>query len=139
MVYIITFFVSLAAATILPFSSEATLLYYIHHGHNLWALFVVAGLGNILGSVINYAIGLKGITYLLAYKKISKEQLNKSQNIFKRYGAYALLLSWVPIIGDPLTLVAGALKYDFKRFLLFVSIAKLGRYAILIFGYLIFK
>ena len=139
MVYLITFFVSLAAATILPFSSEATLFYYIHNGHNLWALFVAAGLGNILGSVINYAIGRKGIAYLLVHKKISKEQLNKSQNIFKRYGAYALLLSWVPLIGDPLTLVAGALKYDFKRFLLFVSIAKLSRYAILIFGYLIFK
>lgn len=136
--YIITFFISLTAATVLPISSEATLLYYIDAGQNPLLLFILAGVGNVLGSLINYAIGGRGIEYLLEKNKISQTRWDKSKNSFKKYGAYSLLLSWVPIIGDPLTLVAGALRYDFYKFIILVSLAKFGRYAVLIGGYLYF-
>ena len=135
MIYLILFSVSLIAATILPVSSEATLLYYLNEGKSAWILLVVAGIGNVLGSVINYWIGRKGVDYLLDHKKITAERMKKSELFFKKYGAYTLLLSWVPIIGDPLTFVAGALHYNFKKFILIVSIAKFGRYIILILGY----
>ncbi len=135
MTYLILFSVSLMAATILPVSSETTLLYYLHEGKSVWILLIVAGIGNVLGSVINYWIGKKGINYLLDHKKITAERMKKSEELFFKYGAYALLLSWVPIIGDPLTFVAGTLNYNFKKFLLIVSIAKFGRYIIFILIY----
>ena len=135
MTYLILFSVSLLAATILPMSSEAILLYYLNEGKSVWMLLIVAGTGNVLGSVINYFIGKKGVDYLISHKKITAERMKKSEAFFKKYGAFALLLSWVPIIGDPLTFVAGVLHYDFRKFALIVSIAKFGRYLILILGY----
>ena len=135
MAYLIIFLVSLSAATILPVSSEATMLYYLNEGESPWILFVLAGTGNVLGSVINYFIGKKGVDYLLSHKKITPERIKKSEILFQKYGTYALLFSWAPIIGDPLTLVAGVLHFSFKKFLLIVSIAKFGRYLLLILGY----
>ncbi len=135
MTYFILFLVSLLAATILPVSSEATLLYYLNEAKSVWILLIVAGTGNVLGSVINYWIGHKGVDYLIGHKKITVERMKKSERFFEKYGSCALFLSWVPIIGDPLTIVAGALHYNFKIFVLIVSIAKFGRYIILIFGY----
>jgi membrane protein YqaA with SNARE-associated domain len=135
MAYLILFSVSLLAATIFPVSSEATLLYYLNDSKSVLMLLIVAGTGNVLGSVINYFIGKKGVDYLIDHKKITAERMQKSDAFFKKYGAFALLLSWVPIIGDPLTFVAGVLHYDFKKFVLIVSIAKFGRYLLLIAGY----
>jgi len=135
MAYLILFSISLLAATILPLSSEATLLYYLSEGDSVWILLLAAGTGNVLGSAINYFIGKKGVDYLIDHKKITAERMKKSEQFFKKYGAFALLLSWVPIIGDPLTFAAGVLHYDFKKFVLIVSIAKFGRYLLLIAGY----
>jgi len=136
MIYLVLFFVSLAAATIIPVSSEATLLYYLHEGFPPHLLLLAAGSGNVLGSVINYFIGEKGVDYLISHKKITAEKWKKNENFFQRYGAYALLLSWTPVIGDPLTLAAGALHFDFRKFLLIVSLAKFGRYLLLTLAYL---
>jgi len=138
MIYILTFLSALAAATILPFSSEATLLYYLSEGYDPWILFVAAGVGNVLGSIVNYLIGEKGVDYLVEKNKISSLRLAKNKKIFDKYGLYTLLLSWVPVIGDPLTLVAGALKYNFFQFIMIVSFAKFSRYLILITSYLYF-
>ncbi|SFV54009.1 probable membrane protein YPO3302 [hydrothermal vent metagenome] len=132
MSYIFLFFVALMAATILPISSEALLIYYLHDEKSAILLLISAGLGNTLGSIINYYIGKKGSEYLIKNEKISIARLQKSEELFGRYGAYALLLSWVPIIGDPLTLVAGVLHYDIKKFIIVVSIAKFGRYALIL-------
>ena len=133
MSYISLFFVALMAATILPISSEALLIYYLHDEKSAILLLIAAGVGNTLGSIINYYIGKKGSEYLIRKEKISTIRLQKSEDIFKRYGGYALLLSWLPIIGDPLTLVAGLLHYDIKKFITFVAISKFGRYVLIIF------
>ena len=135
MAFLIIFLVSLSAATIFPVSSEATLLYYLSEGYVPLAILLTAGTGNVLGSVINYLIGKKGIDYLLTHQKISGDRIKRSEIFFDKYGALALLLSWVPVIGDPLTLVAGALHFNFRKFLLIVSIAKIGRYLLLIWGF----
>jgi membrane protein YqaA with SNARE-associated domain len=123
------------AATILPISSEALLTYYLHNNKSIMLLLIVAGLGNTLGSIVNYYIGKKGSEYLIKKEKISATRLHKSKDIFRKYGGYALLISWVPIIGDPLTLVAGMLYYDIKKFIIFVSISKFSRYVLIIFLY----
>ena len=135
MSYLIIFIISLLSATILPISSEATFIYYLEDGKNSLYLLIFAGSGNTIGSIINYFIGERGVDWLIKSKKISTSRLEKSQNIFNKYGKYSLLLSWLPIIGDPLTFIAGALKLDLKLFIILVALSKFGRYIIIILGY----
>ncbi len=133
--YLYLFFISLLASTLLPISSEVSLLYYLQEGDNIIILLVSAGVGNTLGSIINYFIGKKGIELLVKNKNISPKRLHQTHKIFDKYGGYSLLLSWLPIIGDPITLIAGALKYDLKKFIFIVMVAKFGRYGIIILSY----
>ena len=132
MVYITLFLVAFASATLLPLGSEALLLYDVTQNHAILFLWIVATFGNTLGSVLNYWLGLKGEEYLEKKAYIDKDKIKKSKMFFNKYGAVSLLLSWMPIVGDPLTFIAGVLQYDFKRFLLLVFIAKGLRYAVVI-------
>ncbi len=131
MIYITLFTLSLLSATLIPGGSEALLLYDISQGYNLLALLITATLGNTLGSIINYLIGKKGFEYLVDKKYVSSSHLLKAHNIFDKYGGFALLLSWMPIIGDPITFIAGVTKYSFKFFVTIVFIAKALRYIII--------
>ena len=133
MVYITLFVVSFLAATLLPLGSEALLLYDISQNYAFLLLWSVATLGNTLGSMVNYYLGLKGEAYLERKGHLSVEQMDKARDFFGKYGGWTLLLSWVPIIGDPLTFIAGMLRYNFKWFSLIVAVAKGMRYAIIIF------
>ena len=123
------------AATILPLSSEivlTTMLLTNLFEKNI--LLIVASFGNILGSIFNWYLGKK-ITIFQDRKwfPVSPEQLNKSQKYFQKYGFWSLLLAWVPIIGDPLTLLAGVLNVRFSIFFLLVSISKISRYIFIIY------
>jgi len=84
-----------------------------------------------LGAVLNYYFGLKGEEFLLKKGYLNYSTFVKAKERFNRFGAIALLLSAMPIIGDPLTFIAGILKYNFKWFLLFVTISKFSRYLVL--------
>ena len=132
MVYLILFITSLISATLFPLGSEALLIYDIKEGYNLYLLLLFATIGNSLGSVINYFLGLKGEEYLLKKSLIKESYIIKCKNYFDKYGLYTILFSWLPIIGDPITFVAGILKYDLKKFLIFVIIAKFSRYLFLV-------
>jgi len=133
MVYITLFVVSFLAATLLPLGSEALLLYDISQNYALLLLWSFATVGNTLGSMLNYWLGLKGEKYLEKRGHPSVEKMAKARDFFSKYGGWTLLLSWVPIIGDPLTFITGVLRYDFKWFALIVFVAKGLRYAIIIF------
>lgn len=127
------FFAALAAATILPMQSEAALAALLLTGrYSVWLLVTVAGLGNVLGSVINWLIG-RGIE---GYRDrrwfpVTPASLEKAQAWYRRYGKWSLLLSWVPVVGDPLTVVAGVAREPLPVFLILVTIAKVGRYVAL--------
>ena len=97
-------------------------------------LLVIASSGNILGSIFNWYLGKK-ITIFQDRKwfPVSPEQLNKSQKYFQKYGLWSLLLAWVPVIGDPLTLLAGVLKVRFSIFFILVSISKISRYVFILY------
>ncbi len=133
MVYITLFAVSFLAATLLPLGSEALLLYDISQNYSLLLLWSFATVGNTLGSMLNYWLGLKGEAYLEKRGHLSAEKMDKARTFFSKYGGWSLLLSWVPIIGDPLTFIAGVLRYNFKWFALIVFVAKGLRYAAIIF------
>ena len=132
------FLASFLAATILPLSSEVVLTLLLLTGLNPTALVTVATAGNVLGALLNYAIGLRGGTLLLKKVfKIPQDTLERSQRTFKKYGVYSLLFAWVPVIGDPLTMVAGTLKVNISLFLLLVTAGKLIRYIIITYAVLI--
>ena len=130
MIYLSLFVISFLAATILPFSSELTLagLVATSSFDNL-LLLAVASLGNILGSVVNWILGF--YSRKLSKKKwflFKDEQIERSSKCFNKFGRWSLLFAWVPIIGDPLTLVAGLLRVKFVEFLILVTIGKISRY-----------
>jgi membrane protein YqaA with SNARE-associated domain len=131
MTYLVLFFSALISATLFPLGSEALLIYDIKEGYNLYVLIIVATLGNSLGAVINYFLGLKGEEYLVKKNLIKEKYIIKSKYYFDKYGGFSLLFSWLPIIGDPITFIAGTLKYNFKIFLILVVLAKFSRYLFL--------
>jgi membrane protein YqaA with SNARE-associated domain len=128
MTYLILLFSAFISATLFPLGSEALLIYDIKEGYNIYLLVLVATIGNSLGSLLNYFLGLKGEEYLVEKKLLNEKMIIKSKAYFDKYGSVCLLFSWLPIIGDPITFVAGILKYDLKKFIVLVVIAKLSRY-----------
>ena len=132
MVYFILFSTAFISATLFPLGSEALLIYDITQGHNIYLLLFFATFGNSLGSVVNYFLGLKGEEYLINKKLLNEKYIIKAKTYFDKYGAWSILFSWLPIIGDPITFVAGILKYDFKKFLILVVVAKFSRYLFLV-------
>ncbi|PWC80624.1 hypothetical protein TSH100_29565 [Azospirillum sp. TSH100] len=128
------FLVALVAATIFPAQSEL-LLAGLHASGNYHdgLLILVATIGNVAGSTINWALG----RYLMHFQDrrwfpVSRPLVERATGWYQRFGVWSLLLAWVPVIGDPLTLVAGILRVDLRLFLLLVTIGKLGRYVALI-------
>lgn len=129
------FLLSFLSATLLPGGSEATFLTMVSIGqHSPVTLLVVASLGNILGSVANYWLGRLAISFQdRKWFPASSESLKKSQVWFSKWGEWAVLLAWVPVIGDPITVAAGVMRMSFWRFLLLVCLSKTLRYLV-IFG-----
>lgn len=132
-VYLGLFLSALGAASLLPLQSEGVLVALLLGGaYPAWALVLVASLGNVLGSLLNWWLG----RYIEHYHDkpwfpVSPQRLQQAQHWYARYGRWSLLLSWVPVIGDPLTLVAGVMRERLWIFLLIVSLAKTGRYLVL--------
>ena len=129
------FFSALLAATILPAQSEVILgAMHLGSAYGAYLLLLVAGAGNVLGSVINWILG----RYCVRFKDkrwfpIKDSTFSKAVTFYNKRGFWVLLLAWVPIIGDPLTLVAGFLRTNFWIFLLLVTIGKFARYASILY------
>lgn len=140
MAYLLLFLSAFGAATLLPLQSEAVLLgLLIQEQHSVMALIAIASLGNILGSCVNWWLGLKIEQYKdKRWFPVSEPKLQQAQQIYRKHGFWSLLLSWVPVIGDPITLIAGLMKENFARFLLMVSVAKIGRYLFIYLAYAVF-
>ena len=128
--YFLLFISAFGAATLLPLQSEAVLVtLLLKEQYSALLLIGIATLGNVLGSCVNWWLGLKIEQF--KHRKwfpVSEKRLQQAQSFYHKYGFYSLLLSWAPIIGDPITLVAGLFKENFWRFLGIVIIAKAGRY-----------
>ena len=133
MIYLSLFVISFLAATILPFSSELTLTGLIAtSNYDNLLLLIVASFGNVLGSVVNWALGFYSRN--LTTKKwfpFNETQIQRSSKWFRKFGKWSLLFVWIPIIGDPLTLAAGLLRVKFLEFLILVSIGKVSRYLLI--------
>ncbi|TCK38500.1 membrane protein YqaA with SNARE-associated domain [Paraburkholderia sp. BL8N3] len=127
------FIVALVAATILPLQSEALLVGLLIAGNQpAWLLVAVASVGNIAGSTINWQLG-RSIERLRDRRwfPVKPAALERAGRWYHRYGRWTLLLSWTPVIGDPLTMVAGVMREPLRSFLIIVAIAKTGRYVVI--------
>ena len=135
MIYLSLFFISFLAATILPFSSELTLAGLIStSNYDNLLLLVVASFGNVLGSVFNWSLGFYSRN--LSAKKwfpFKETQIERSSKWFSKFGKWSLLFAWLPIVGDPLTFVAGLLRVRFLDFIILVAIGKVSRYLIVFY------
>jgi membrane protein YqaA with SNARE-associated domain len=132
--YLSMFSSALVAATLLPAQSEAVLVSLVLGGAQpVWALVTVASAGNVLGAVINWVLGRSIERFRdRRWFPVGPAALASAQTRYQRWGKWSLLLSWMPIIGDPLTLAAGFLREPLPVFLLFVTIAKTTRYLVLL-------
>lgn len=128
--YLGLFAAALLSATILPFQSEVVLFGLLLTEHYRWWLLVlVASAGNTLGSVVNWVLGRSIAQFeQRPWFPVKRESIARAEAWYHRYGRWSLLLSWLPFIGDPLTIVAGVLREPFPVFLVLVAIAKTVRY-----------
>ena len=137
--YTSLFISSFLSSTILPGHSEITLTTFILlDKFSQFLLILFASLGNILGSIVNWYLGF----YITKFIKkdwfpFQKKQLDKASSWYLKYGKWSLFLSWVPIIGDPLTIVAGMFRVPLIIFITIVSISKVIRYIFV--GYIALK
>ena len=125
---------SFIAATIFPAGSEVVLATLnITGDHDKFLLLTIATAGNVLGALVNWFIGY----YLIKFKDkkwfpLKKKQLKKYSGIYQKWGIWSLLFAWMPIIGDPLTVIAGIFRTNIWLFLLLVTIGKASRYLFII-------
>jgi membrane protein YqaA with SNARE-associated domain len=134
-IYLSLFFISFLAATILPFSSELTLAGLIStSNYDNLLLLVFASFGNVLGSVFNWGLGfyVRNLT-IKKWFPFKETQIERSSKWFSKFGKWSLLFAWVPIVGDPLTFVAGLLRVRFLDFIILVAIGKVSRYLIIFY------
>ena len=132
--YLSLFTSALVAASLLPAQSEAVLATLVLGGAPpVWALVTVASIGNVLGAAINWGLG-RGIERFRERRwfPVGPRALARAQAQYQRWGKWSLLLSWMPLIGDPLTLAAGLMREPLPVFLLLVTLAKTGRYLALV-------
>jgi len=120
------------AATILPFSSELALIGAIELGMNPQDALIYASLGNCLAVLVNYFLGY--FLYTLMHEKIEKSKVGqKAYKLSHKYGYFALLLSPLPIIGDPITIVSGLIRLNVLWFIVITFTLRIGRYYLILF------
>jgi membrane protein YqaA with SNARE-associated domain len=121
------------AATILPMQSEPVLVGLLLLGRtDPWLLVAVASVANTLGAVLNWWLGAQLSRFQeRRWFPVKPAQLARAVGWYHRWGRWSLLLSWAPIIGDPLTVVAGVLREPLRSFIVLVALAKTGRYVVL--------
>lgn len=123
------------AASIFPFSSEAVMVGLLAVGLHPWGLIVSGTIGNVLGSMFNYSIGRLGkMEWIEKYLHIEPEKLRKTQRFMANRGAWMGLLSPIPVFGDVITVALGLMRANVVIVLISVTISKLLRYILIIYG-----
>ena len=132
-IYAGLFLAAFLAATFLPMQSEAALVaLLLTDSYPAWLLVTVASIGNVLGATVNWGLGRWVERFSdRSWFPVPPATLDRYRVWYQRYGKWSLLLSWAPVIGDPLTVIAGVLREPLPIFLLLVTLAKVGRYLVL--------
>ena len=120
------FIVATVSATLIPMGSEPVLFAYVSlNPQDYWLAITVATVGNTIGGMINWWLGLLARN---TYESLKGETNSRAQAWLEQKGPPMSLLSWLPAIGDPLCLVAGWLRFNWLQCLIYMAIGKLLRY-----------
>ena len=134
--YIGLFLSCFLSATLLPLSSEAVLIFLLHKKFDVWTCVFIATAGNTFGGMTNYVIGLAGKPHWIKRLRIKEESLHRFENKIQKYGYWLAFFSWIPFIGDPLTVALGFFRVSWKPVLVLIILGKFLRYLILILPFL---
>jgi len=132
--YVSLFLASFLASTILPLGSEGLLVLLVYKKFNIPALILVASAGNFLGACTSYYIGFKGRGLVEKYLRFDPKEIEKAEKIFSKYGKFVLLFTWLPFIGDAITVASGLLRVKFWVFSILVFTGKFIRYLIIAYS-----
>jgi membrane protein YqaA with SNARE-associated domain len=128
------FTISFLASTVLPLGSEWLLVMMLSSGFDPVLTIGTATVGNYLGAVTTYLIGMFGGNLLITrFLRVSAEQHERARSHYRRFGVFTLFFSWLPVVGDPLCMVGGVLRVNFWIFTLLVASGKLLRYTAVAF------
>lgn len=131
--YLSLAFSAFISATLLPFGSELVMAGLLTQGYPALLLWGIATVFNTLGSVLNWYLGRQLLLFQhKSWFMFKPTQIEQASSQFQRWGLPSLLLAWLPVIGDPLTLVAGVLRVRLLWFVLLVGFGKGVRYAVVI-------
>ena len=112
-------------SSIIPIPTEAVVFGLLGAGGNTGIIFTILTVGSILGALLGYFIGKQGLIKLIHSRK-NEEKQDQTNRYFLKYGAFLLLVSpWIPFVCNLAPIVAGIQKYDYKRFLIIISIANI--------------
>jgi membrane protein YqaA with SNARE-associated domain len=128
------FVLSFLAATLLPLGSEWLLVLLIINGHSIESVVTVATIGNYLGACTTYMIGVWGSQFLITkILRMNESDLARARSLYRKFGSWSLLFSWLPVVGDPLCLLGGLFKIRFFHYSALVFSGKLARYSAVAF------
>lgn len=130
------FLAGFLSATILPMNSEAVILLMLSQDFDPWTCILVATIGNSLGGLTNYFLGLLGNPKWLKRIGISEEKIQSFEARVQKYGYWLAFFSWVPFIGDPMTVALGFFRVSFWRVAFLVILGKFLRYFALAFPFM---
>ncbi|MBO5625786.1 MAG: DedA family protein [Prevotella sp.] len=123
------------AGSFFPFSSEAVMLGFMAAGLDNWTLIIYGTVGNVLGSLFNYGVGRMGrLDWVERYLHVKKEELDKAQRFMAGRGAWMGFFAFLPILGSAITIMLGFMRSNFFISMLSITIGKLLRYVVLVFG-----
>ncbi len=123
---------SFVSATIIPLSSEVIFVTAIYLGYDPWSCIALVSVGNCAGVTFNYWVGSYGGKWLTErFARFDQGQLEDFARKHKRYGIAFLLASWLPVIGDPITIYAGTVRWPFAQFAAIVYATRSLRYVVI--------
>jgi len=130
------FSASFLSATILPMSSEGILLLMLSQQYDPVSCLIVATIGNSIGGLTNYGLGMFGNALWFKRFGIKEEKLITFQERIQKRGYLLAFFSWVPFIGDPMTIALGFFKVPFIPVLFFIVLGKFLRYLVFVLPFL---
>lgn len=123
------------AGSFFPFSSEAVMIGLMATGLDPWILMIYGTVGNVLGSVVNYAVGRMGkMEWIEKYLHVSKEKLDKAHRFMAGHGAWMGFFAFLPVLGSAITIALGLMRSNIVITLIAITLGKIFRYIILIYS-----
>jgi membrane protein YqaA with SNARE-associated domain len=123
------------AGSFFPFSSEAVIIALMATGLDPWQLMIYGTIGNVLGSVVNYGIGRMGkMEWIEKYLHVKKKDLDKAHRFLAGRGAWMGFFAFLPILGSAITIALGLMRSNIVITFIAITLGKIFRYLILIYG-----